>query len=149
MENSSNDNIDKEYLKDDYESTYEYGLSLFKESLKEVSVYPYHEILPYFNYPLSMIESDVKEARESKTDNNEFYKEQCDKLFLMYERLLNTSLICQFETGTKEEKQRAKEILKVIKKCIIKNEVSKQPENSSKKLVKNLFSKFKKQENTK
>ena len=71
MENSSNDNIDKEYLKDDYESTYEYGLSLFKESLKEVSVYPYHEILPYFNYPLSMIESDVKEARESKTDNNE------------------------------------------------------------------------------
>ena len=59
----------------------------------------------------------------------------------MYERLLNTSLICQFETGTKEEKQRAKEILKVIKKCIIKNEVSKQPENSSKKLVKNLKSK--------
>jgi len=96
-----------------------------------------------------MIESDVKEARESKTDNNEFYKEQCDKLLLMYERLLNTSLICQFETGTKEEKQRAKEILKVIKKCIIKDEVSKQPENSSKKLVKNLFSKFKKQENTK
>ena len=64
MENSSNDNIDKEYLKDDYESTYEYGLSLFKESLKEVSVYPYHEILPYFNYPLSMIESDVKEASD-------------------------------------------------------------------------------------
>ena len=61
MENSSNDNIDKEYLKDDYESTYEYGLSLFKESLKEVSVYPYHEILGYEIYNAKLVRREVVE----------------------------------------------------------------------------------------
>lgn len=135
----------------DYKSDYEYGLTLLKDSLNEVNRLPYRAMLTYFNYPLSIIEDTVEKARNSKTDTNEFYKEQCDNLLEMYDRLLKTYLICQSEIGTKEEKKRANEILKAIKsqsnpqdKNLNKEEPVEHIDSSKKGFPIKLLSRFKK-----
>lgn len=132
---SSSNDIDKKYFEDnkqlldlisqendlvfgasnDYKSIYEYGLTLLKDSLDEVNISPYSAMLPYFTYPLSLIEDTVEKARNSKTDTNEFYKEECDELLKLYDRLFKTSLLCQRIVGTRKEKKRANKILKLFK----------------------------------
>lgn len=97
-----------------YKIVYEYGLILLKDSLSEVSGLSYQSILPYFNYSLSIIEDNVKKAKYNKTDTNEFYKEQSDKLLEMYGRFLKTCLICKSQVGTREEKMEANEIINSI-----------------------------------
>lgn len=97
-----------------YKIVYEYGLILLKDSLSEVSGLSYQSILPYFNYPLSIIEDNVKKTKYNKTDINEFYKEQSDKLLEMYGRFLKTCLICKSQVGTREEKMEANEIINSI-----------------------------------
>ena len=133
-----------------YKEIYEYGLYLFKDSLSEINERPYSTILPYFTYPLSIIETTVKKAKNSKIDTNEFYKEQCDELLKMYNRFLTTCLVCKSQMGTKEEKKRANKILEAIKNepNIQKEELNKEEtiqhiENSkhSKEII---LSKFKK-----
>lgn len=99
----------------DYKSSYEYGLVLLKDSLNEVNVPPYRAMLPYFEYPLSIIEKEVQESRKNKLDNDDFYRKKCDELTKMYERLLLTQLMCQSKFGTIEEKKRANEVLNALR----------------------------------
>ena len=72
-------------------------------------------MLPYFEYPLSIIEKEVQEARKNKLDNDDFYRKKCDELTKMYERLLLTQLMCQSKFGTIEEKKRANEVLNALR----------------------------------
>ena len=111
----------------DYKVSYEFGLFLLKDSFREVNSSPYYTILPYFTYPLSIIEDTVKKAKNTKTDTNDFYKEKCDELLKMYDRFLKTCLLCKIELGTKEEKKRANDVLNVIKELQIENLNKKEP----------------------
>lgn len=118
------------YKISDYKFLYEYGLYLLKDSLSEVNGSPYYTMLPYFTYPLSLIEDTVKKAKNTKMDTNDFYKEKCDELLQMYDRFLKTCLLCKIEMGTEEEKKRANEVLNVIKErlnCQIEDLNKKEP----------------------
>ncbi|CDF20394.1 unknown [Clostridium sp. CAG:609] len=99
-----------------YKEEYEYGLLRLKDSLEELCVGPYRVISPYFDYPLSVIEKKVDLARLKNKDSNEFYKEKCDELLKMYERLIYTFLVCKSETGTRSEKRAVNKIYKNNKK---------------------------------
>lgn len=123
---------------ENYKVTFYYGLNNIKESLEEVNVYPDRAMLPYFEYPLSLIEKDVEEAQKSKTDTNEFYKEQCKKLDELYFRLLSTVMICKRSFGTREQKRRVKKIMKAIKAAQAQSE-----ENTTKKPINRILSIFK------
>ena len=113
---SQNTNINKKKQKSvNYKSSFEHGLCLLKDSLNEINSSPYRVILTYFTYPLSKIEDAVANAKKNKIDTNEFYKEKCNELFEIYERLLATKLLCQSEFGNKEEKKKANEVLNAIK----------------------------------
>ena len=98
----------------DYKSLYEYGLRLLKDSLNEVNITPYRAMLPYFTYPLSVIENEVKMEKKNIIDTNVFYKENSDDLLEIYVRFLQTSLVCQSQLGTDEAKRRANKILNEI-----------------------------------
>lgn len=77
-------------IETNYKEAYEYGLLRLKDSLEELCVGPYRVISPYFDYPLSVIEKEVDLAHLKNKDSNEFYKEKCDELLKMYERLIYT-----------------------------------------------------------
>lgn len=77
-------------IETNYKEAYEYGLLRLKDSLEELCVGPYRVISPYFDYPLSVIEKKVDLAHLKNKDSNEFYKEKCDELLKMYERLIYT-----------------------------------------------------------
>lgn len=107
-----------------YKESYEKGLLLFRNSLREVNVPPYRAMLPYFEYPLSLIENKVEETVKNGIDTDDFYKEQCNELLKIYDRLLKTSLICKSEFGTKEEKRKAQEVINAIKEATKSSDVS-------------------------
>lgn len=44
-------------METNYKEAYAYGVSCFKDSLKEICVDSYKTLLPYFDYPLSIIEN--------------------------------------------------------------------------------------------
>lgn len=116
-------------LEINYKKAYEYGLSRFKDSLVEICVCSYKTLLPYFNYPLSILENEVKQAIINNVDNNDFYKYKCDEIFKLYERLIHTVLICKSSIGSIDEK-------------IQINKLYQTPEEKSKsKLVRNVFTK--------
>lgn len=98
----------------DYKVLYKYGLFLLKDSLNEFNSSPYRRILPYFTYPLSIIETNVKNAINTKMDTNEFYKERCDELYELYQKFLTTILVCQNEVGNRRERKRARRVLGFI-----------------------------------
>lgn len=99
-------------IETNYKEAYEYGLSRLKDSLKEICVGQYRVISPYFDYPLSEIEKKVELFHLKNKDSNEFYKEKCDELLKMYERLIYTFLLCKSETGTRSEKRAVNNIYK-------------------------------------
>lgn len=99
-------------IETNYKEAYEYGLSRLKDSLKEICVGQYRVISPYFDYPLSEIEKEVELFHLKHKDSNEFYKEKCDELLKMYERLIYTFLLCKSETGTRSEKRAVNNIYK-------------------------------------
>lgn len=99
-------------IETNYKEAYEYGLSRLKDSLKEICVGQYRVISPYFDYPLSEIEKEVELFHLKHKDSNEFYKEKCDELLKMYERLIYTFLLCKSETGTRSEKRAVNKIYK-------------------------------------
>ena len=103
-------------IETNYKEAYEYGLSRLKDSLKEICVGQYRVISPYFDYPLSEIEKKVELFHLKHKDSNEFYKEKCDELLKMYERLIYTFLLCKSETGTRSEKRAVNNIYKNNKK---------------------------------
>lgn len=114
-------------METNYKETYAYGVSCFKDSLKEICVDSYKTLLPYFDYPLSSIENEVELAKIKNMDNNDFYKEMCDEIFKMYERLLHTVLICKSSIGTVDEKIQINKFYKTFE------------EKSVCKLVRNIF----------
>lgn len=99
-------------IETNYKEAYEYGLSRLKDSLKEICVGQYRVVSPYFDYPLSEIEKEVELFHLKNKDSNEFYKEKCDELLKMYERLIYTFLLCKSETGTRSEKRAVNNIYK-------------------------------------
>lgn len=99
-------------IETNYKEAYEYGLSRLKDSLEEICVGQYRVISPYFDYSLSEIEKEVELFHLKNKDNNEFYKEKCDELLKMYERLIYTFLLCKSETGTRSEKRVVNKIYK-------------------------------------
>ena len=99
-------------IETNYKEVYECGLSRLKDSLKEICAGQYRVISPYFDYPLSEIEKEVELFHLKNKDSNEFYKEKCDELLKMYERLIYTFLLCKSETGTRSEKRAVNNIYK-------------------------------------
>lgn len=99
-------------IETNYKEAYECGLSRLKDSLKEICVGQYRVVSPYFDYPLSEIEKEVELFHLKNKDSNEFYKEKCDELLKMYERLIYTFLLCKSETGTRSEKRAVNNIYK-------------------------------------
>lgn len=97
-----------------YKNLYKYGLFLLKDTLKEYDISSYRVVLPYFTYPLSLIESNVKNAVNMKMDTNEFYKERCDELYELYQKFLTTILVCQNQVGNRRERKRARRLLGFI-----------------------------------
>lgn len=102
------------YVKPDYKKSYERGLYLIKDSLSELQP-PFTEINKYYDYPIGLIEKEVENAQKNGTDTNEFYKEQCDKLLELYNKLLMTILITQSQVGSGEQKRRAERVLLALR----------------------------------
>ena len=80
---------------------FNYGLNLIKKELEDIrNSSLYKEIIPYFDYPINLLEENVNDAIIKGIDTEEFYKEQCDNIEKLYQRLVATMYLAQKHSKT-------------------------------------------------
>ena len=84
-----------------YKEQFNYGLNLLKKDLEDIrDSSKYKEIIPYFDYPISILEESINDAIIKGIDTEEFYKEQCDNIEKLYQRLVATIYLVQKNSMT-------------------------------------------------
>ena len=103
---------------DSMEASFEYGIFLIKDSLKELQSGQYsrcyNPLFDKYNDAISVIEDEVAQKRKEIKDTNEFYKVQCDKLSYLYHKLTMEYLMAKKIFGTRKERKQAEKILDII-----------------------------------
>ena len=103
---------------DSMEASFEYGIFLIKDSLKELQSGQhsrrYSPLFDKYNDAISVIEYEVAKQRSENKDTNDFYKIQCDKLSYLYHKLTMEYLMTKKILGTRKEKKHAEKILDIL-----------------------------------
>lgn len=77
-----------------FKQQYKIGLDLLKEDVKKCKNDKlYSPIVPYFEYPISLMEQEVKEVVDNSNDTEEYYIEKCKQIEKLYNNLIMTVAI--------------------------------------------------------
>lgn len=67
------------------------GLDLLKEDVEKCKNDKiYSTIVPYFEYPISLLEQEVNEAIYNNNDSDEYYAQKCKQIEKLYNNLTMT-----------------------------------------------------------
>jgi len=97
-----------------FKQQYRMGLNLLKEDVEKCKNDKlYSPIAPYFEYPVSLMEQEVKEAINNNSDTEEYYIEKCKQIEKLYDNLTMTVAIISkkftpFSTKIKRSYENAK-----------------------------------------
>ena len=77
-----------------FKQQYKMGLDLLKEDIEKCkNDKMYSPITSYFEYPISLMEQEVKEAIDNNSDTEEYYIEKCKQIEKLYDSLTMTVTI--------------------------------------------------------
>lgn len=97
-----------------FKQQYKMGLDILKEDIEKCKNDKlYSPIAPYFEYPVSLMEQEVKEAIDNNSDTEEYYIEKCKQIEKLYDNLTMTVAIISkkftpFSTKIKRSYENAK-----------------------------------------
>ena len=97
-----------------FKEQYRIGLGLLKKDIEECKNDKfYFQIVEYFEYPVSLMEQEVKETIANGKDTEEYYMKKCEELEKLYNRLaMSTAIISKrFTPITTKIKRRCKNII--------------------------------------
>ena len=77
-----------------FKQQYKIGLDLLKEDIEKCKNDKiYSPIIPYFEYPISLIEQEVSDVICKNNDSEEYYEQKCKQIKNLYDRLAKTVAI--------------------------------------------------------
>ena len=85
-----------------FKEQYYIGLNLLKEDIDKCKAdHLYSKIVQYFEYPLSLMEQEVKESIANNIDTEQYYMDKCKQIEEIYTRFAMTVAIVSKRFGPK------------------------------------------------
>ena len=89
--------VEQDYMKKgleknvSYKEQYLIGLDLLKDDVNKCrDTELYSPIVKYFDYPIALMEEEVKDNMDKNCDTEEFYMKKCEEIDVLYKKLLAT-----------------------------------------------------------
>lgn len=85
-----------------FKEQYYIGLNLLKEDIEKCKAdHLYSTIVQYFEYPLSLMEQEVKESIANNIDTEQYYMDKCKQIEEIYTRFAMSVAIVSKRFGPK------------------------------------------------